>query len=330
MANDITTNASRNSLALQSKPSGFSVAPTNFAEVVDFAKDMCRAETAIPKHLRGNPGACMAVALQAFEWNLSPFAVANKSYSVNDRIAYEAQLIAAVVNTRSGIQGRLKYKYEGEGAKLRCTVTGILDGEECSYRSPLFADITPKNSPLWKSDPEQQLGYYSARAWARRHVPEVILGVYDREEAEVMEAVDVTPPSPKIERQEPTKSGHASDYIPAEGKIKDAEVVKDEPAEEQQEGTGQKFGDFETLGDYMSGLEIALDRCASEEEVEEIFSEFDPMATLEGDDDSQDLANKIKLRVLKKLQPPKASKAKAELKDDQPEVQSDGKLFSDD
>ncbi len=57
------------------------------------------ARAGIAKHLRDNPGA--AVAMQAFEWDMSPFAVASKSYSVNGVIAYEAQLITAVVNTRS-------------------------------------------------------------------------------------------------------------------------------------------------------------------------------------------------------------------------------------
>lgn len=176
---------------------GAKIAPQNLAEVVKFAEVMCRADIALPKHLRGNAGACMAVALQALEWQLSPFAVASKSYTVNGAIAYEAQLIAAVVNTRSGIKGRLKYRYEGEGPSMTCTVTGTLDDEECVYTTPTIGSITTKNSPLWKSDPQQQLGYFAARSWARRHCPEVILGVYDRDEAEQFRgpdaAKDVTP-----------------------------------------------------------------------------------------------------------------------------------------
>jgi hypothetical protein len=169
---------------------GTKIAPKDLNEVVKFAEVMCRADIALPKHLRGNAGACMAVAMQALEWELSPFAVASKSYAVNGAIAYEAQLIAAVVNTRSGIKGRLRYRFEGEGNSLTCTVTGVLDGEECSYTSPTIGSITTKNSPLWKSDPQQQLGYFSARSWARRHCPEVILGVYDRDEAEEFRGPD--------------------------------------------------------------------------------------------------------------------------------------------
>jgi hypothetical protein len=176
---------------------GTKIAPQNLGEVVKFAEVMSRADIALPKHLRGNAGACMAVALQALEWQMSPFAVASKSYSVGGAIAYEAQLIAAVVNTRSGIKGRLRYQFDGEGSALTCTVTGVLDGEECVYTSPTIGSITTKNSPLWKSDPQQQLGYFAARSWARRHCPEVILGVYDRDEAEDFrgpdKAKDITP-----------------------------------------------------------------------------------------------------------------------------------------
>ena len=101
------------------------------------------------------------------------------------------------MNTRSGITGRLKYRFDGEGQKLRCIVTGVIDGEELTYESPEVGQITTKNSPLWNSDPQQQLGYFASRSWARRHTPEVLLGVYDREEVQSYQgpdkAKDVTP-----------------------------------------------------------------------------------------------------------------------------------------
>lgn len=173
-----------------SSANGTKIAPQNLGEIVRFAEVMSKADVALPQHLRGNPGACMAVAMQALEWQMSPFAVASKSYVVKGAVAYEAQLIAAVVNTRSGIQGRLKYRYDGNGDNLTCTVSGVLDGETYEYTSPTIGSIQTKNSPLWKSDPQQQLGYFAARSWARRYVPEVLLGVYDREEAQSFQGAD--------------------------------------------------------------------------------------------------------------------------------------------
>ena len=39
---------------------------------------------------------CMAVTLQALQWNMSPFAVAQKTHLVNGTLGYEAQLVNAV------------------------------------------------------------------------------------------------------------------------------------------------------------------------------------------------------------------------------------------
>lgn len=174
-------------------------------QVMEFAKMMAVSGTAVPRHLRTNPGASLAVCVQALEWHMSPFSVANKSYEVNDRIAYEAQLIMAVINARAPLQKRLRYNYTGEGSELRCTVSGQLKGETepLEYQSPAIKDIRPQNSPLWKTDPRQQLGYYSGRNWARRFCPEVILGIYAEDELRDSEigpdhARDITPEKPAI------------------------------------------------------------------------------------------------------------------------------------
>lgn len=222
---------------------GTKLAPESLGEVIRFAEIMSKAGMAIPAHLRNEPGACMAVAMQALEWNMSPFAVASKSYAVNGIIAYEAQLIAAVVNTRSGIQGRLKYRFEGTGEDLKCFVTGIVDGDELVYESPAKRDIKPQNSPLWKTDPQQQLSYYSARAWARRHTPEVLLGVYDREEAQDFRgpdnARDVTPTIPLKQRLEEANAsdsgeGFSQEYVETETAKLKAEEPEQEPAVDAQ------------------------------------------------------------------------------------------------
>lgn len=172
-------------------------------QVMEVAKLMAISGVAVPKHLRGNPGACLAVVIQALEWRLSPYAVANKSYSVNDRLAYESQLIQAVILQRAPIDGRFRAEYSGAGQRLKLRIVAKLKGsdQEVDYESPEIGEIKPQNSPLWKSDPPQQLYYYSARALCRRHFPDVLLGVYARDEIDNDDdergperARDVTPP----------------------------------------------------------------------------------------------------------------------------------------
>lgn len=184
-----TDNAGLRSLAGGVQIAAGSLAPRNLAEVMDFGQLMAKAGPMVGKAFRQNPGACVAITMQAMQWNMSPFAVSQKAYVLNDNIAYEAQLVTAVINAHAPIVGRPRYSYEGEGAKRRCTISATMKGdtEPSVYTSPEVGKITTKNSPLWKSDEDQQLGYYSIRAWARRYCPEVIMGVYTPDE---MAAVD--------------------------------------------------------------------------------------------------------------------------------------------
>lgn len=173
---------------------GAAFIPQNVGQMLEISKMMATSRVGVRNHLRNNPGACLAVVMQAARWGLDPFAVANKSYEVNDQIAFESQLITAVINTRAPIQGRLKTRFEGEGATRRCIAWAYFagDSEPTEVESPPIGQIKPKNSPLWTHDPDQQLAYYTKRLWARRECPEVLLGVYDIEEAQEMR--DVTPP----------------------------------------------------------------------------------------------------------------------------------------
>ena len=171
----------------------------NMLEIMEFSKLMSLSREAVPKHLRDNPGMCLAVAVQAAEWRMSPFAVANKSYVVNDRIAWEAQLIIAVIEQRAPLAGRIRHSYDGEGAMRTCTVTAQVKGEvePLTLTSPPIGQIKPKNSPLWLTKPDIQLFFNTARDFARVYFPDVILGVFSKDELEdstigADNAIDVT------------------------------------------------------------------------------------------------------------------------------------------
>ncbi len=188
---------------------GGRVMPETFGQVVEFAQMMCKGGVAVPKHLRDQPGACLRVIQQSMAWEMDPWGVASKSYAVNEQLAFEAQLIIAVIKKWAPVKEKVwKPVYEGEGADLKCTITvhHAESGEEITYTSPIigkslgtevkdpgpnYVGIWPKNSPLWRSEPSQQLYYYSMRAMARRYFPEILLGVYDRDEVLAMR--DVTP-----------------------------------------------------------------------------------------------------------------------------------------
>lgn len=163
---------------------------------MELAKLMAVSQHAVPPHCRNQAGLCLGLAIQAIEWRMSPFAVASKSYVVNDRIGYESQLIHAVIEQRAPITSRLRHKFIGTGDKRQCVVWATAKGETepLEYTSPEFGKITPKNSPLWKTKPDLQLFYNASRDWARMYFPDVIMGVYADDE------LDSIPGSQAVDR----------------------------------------------------------------------------------------------------------------------------------
>lgn len=152
--------------------------------IVSAAKLMASAKVTIPKHLQGSEGDCMAVIMQATQWQMNPFAVAQKTHLVNGTLGYEAQLVHAVLQSTKAIRGTFNYEYQGSGNDLTCRVGAVLNGDsEITWGEWLASSsVTTKNSPLWKTNPEQQLGYLQVKNWARKYAPGAILGVYTVDE----------------------------------------------------------------------------------------------------------------------------------------------------
>ena len=151
------------------------------------AEIMSTAAVAVPAHFRGKAGDCLAVVMQSAQWGMNPFAVAQKTHIVNGALGYEAQLVNAVVQSSGAINGRFHYEYQGDGANVSCRVGAVIRGEkEITWGEWLNANtVTTKNSPLWKTNPKQQLGYLQVKNWARAYAPGAILGVYTPDEIEV-------------------------------------------------------------------------------------------------------------------------------------------------
>ena len=169
------------------------------------ANVMASSKFAVPKHLQGNTGDCLAIIMQSAQWQMDPFAVAQKTHQINGVLGYEAQLVNAVITNRAPITGRLNFEWYGDWAKINgkedkswdkgIKVWATLKGET----SPREIDISMgqvgsvRNSPLWVSDPRQQLAYLAIKRWSRLYTPDVILGVYTPDEIVEREELDVTP-----------------------------------------------------------------------------------------------------------------------------------------
>jgi hypothetical protein len=168
----------------------------NMERVMKMAEMMAGSKVTVPKHLQGSAGDCAAIVIQATNWGMNPFAVAQKTHLVNGVLGYEAQLVNAVIQSSNAIKGNFSYEYQGEGAAMSCRVGAVLNGKnEITWGEWLKScDVTTKNSPLWKTNPKQQMGYLQVKNWARLYCPGAILGVYTAEELEEIPAEkDITP-----------------------------------------------------------------------------------------------------------------------------------------
>lgn len=173
------------------------------------------------------PANAMFAAYQAARWRMDPVMVATKMYFTDRKggglvVGYEAQLVHALVETDPDLLEPLDFLFgysdpnRATAGYRFCKVIGRLRGARRprTLTTPTVAQVKVKNSPLWYTDPDQQLSYYGARAWARRFRPGRLLGVYTRDEIETFRDTDgVHKAIPMFEEDEGVASSPLFDTV---------------------------------------------------------------------------------------------------------------------
>jgi len=170
-------------------PVAYLMDTARFEHCYRIAQMMSRASL-IPKHLKGDgpeqtAANCFLVVNQSLRWEMDPFAVAPETYEVGGKLGFQGKLVAAVVNARAGLSERLAYTFnDKKGDELEVTVTGKLRGETESRSVSVTVKEARTQNQMWTKDPYQKLCYTGATKWARRHCPEIMLGVYTDDDLE--------------------------------------------------------------------------------------------------------------------------------------------------
>jgi hypothetical protein len=223
-----------------------------FERMNQLANLMASGKCAVPKHLQNNPGDCFAIIVQAAQWRMNPFVVVQKTHIVNGALGYEAQLINAVITSMNVTKDRFRYEYVGDWDAYRksgfakakevgcgVNVGATLQGEtEIRWMPfPLYMEsVRTRNSPLWSTNPQQQLGYLAVKYWVRLYAPDAILGVYSDDELAVTEPAPLMPaevveePAPKSRKSKADKLAEKLGVKPSSAK--DAEEVPETPADD--------------------------------------------------------------------------------------------------
>jgi hypothetical protein len=204
------------------QPAHFDITPDLFQQFERMANMMASATVAVPDHFRGKPGNCFAIVAQAYRWRMDPYAVAQKTHvTKGGQLGYEGQLVSAVVTSLAPIRNRPTYEFIGDwsqvlgkcekstsdrtgGAMYVATYTpedeeglGVIVratfNDETTPRevTVMMSQAYPRFSTQWATDPQQQICFLAIRKWARRHTPDVLLGVYTPEERLAQETLDM-------------------------------------------------------------------------------------------------------------------------------------------
>lgn len=190
--------------------------PAGMQAILDFGSMMAKSAVTIPRHLQGKAPDCTAIVLQAAQWRMNPFAVAQKTFvSPGGALSYEAQLINAVIINCGALEGRPEYAFLGEWDRILGRVKEVTSTKDnggggkyyvadwnkadekdlgvivsCRLRGEsrdrqitvMMSQAYPRFSTQWATDPQQQICYLALRKFSRRYVPDAILGVYTRDE----------------------------------------------------------------------------------------------------------------------------------------------------
>lgn len=173
-------------------PLSFIMDTAKFEHCYRIAEAMSRASL-IPRHLKGSTpqetaANCFLVVNQALRWHMDPFAVAPETYEVGGKLGYQGKLVAAVINTRAGLRDKLSYEFSGERGTdgFSVTVSGRFEGEDSPKTVTVSVGQARTSNQMWTKDPEQKLVYTGSIRWARRHAPEIIMGVTTDDDLDMM------------------------------------------------------------------------------------------------------------------------------------------------
>jgi len=165
---------------VQHQNTSMALVPNSMDEAMRLADFMAKANL-MPDHLRGKPGDCLMVVMQAQRWGMDALSVAQCTSVVRGKLCYEGKLVSAVLIAMGAITDELDYEFSGSGKQRKIVVTGTLRNGKVKVVDGTVAQWETTND-AWKRDADQMLSYRGARQWARRWAPSAMLGVYTPDE----------------------------------------------------------------------------------------------------------------------------------------------------
>ncbi|HSW63119.1 MAG TPA: hypothetical protein VLH56_07410 [Dissulfurispiraceae bacterium] len=161
------------------------------------------ASNLVPVQYQNKPENCFLAFTMAQQVGMNPFAFMQKTYMVGGKLAMEAQLIIALLNTRGPFKDPVQWEFTGEGKERACTAyaTHKVTGSRCEA-TVTWAMVEgekwhqkERGVSKWLTMPDMMFRYRSASFLASLYCPEVKFGMMTLEEAEDIDGVTVVSPT---------------------------------------------------------------------------------------------------------------------------------------
>lgn len=291
-----------------------------FEHMIRIARVMAQASL-IPDHMTIGKGKqflseqeilsnCFLVVNQAVRWGMDPFAVVPETYVVSGKLGFQGKLVAAVVNARAGLKERLNYEFSGTGDARTVTISATFVNETEPRTVTLSVAQAKTDNKMWAKDPDQKLIYSGATKWARRHCPEIMLGVLTDDDVDAMAAAQAhLPRAASLDDLAKRLTGEAS-TVPASEPTVTAGTEKPFPV--QQAPPPKSQTDIGPNEPPLQLLGRLLRACADLNEWSHVYNAWcGPESTLNAAD--CDKAEKMCQDRRAELQPKRGGKTKGEL-----------------
>lgn len=197
------------------------------AESFDLAARMASAlakSTIVPKAYQNNAPNCLIAIEMAWRINTSPMMVMQNLYVVNGTPSWSSQWVIAMINNSRRYKTELKYDmvYDEVGQPVSCVAWAEdyngnkVVGPKITMQMAIDEGWVAKNGSKWKTMPEVMICYRAASFFGRRNCPDMIMGIYTRDE--VLEGV---PDSVETVVDDDSKPASQDDRLELMGLIND-------------------------------------------------------------------------------------------------------------
>ena len=194
----------------------------NFDQTNKIAHALSQSEL-LPPHFRGKPSNVLIALEFAHRNDIAPFAAMQSMFVISGKVGMTAAMAISLAR-KHNVWKSIRYVSEGAGNDMQ--VTAIAKNHDDTDSSSTVTmkmanDAGWTKNAVWRSIPEQMLKYRAAVFLIRSHYPEVLFGMYTKEELEDISIVNVTPePEPKVitapankEEKEDAKFKLKKDYL---------------------------------------------------------------------------------------------------------------------